>query len=38
MDTDHQFTRETQLQRLAGEDRPWDIVVIGGGATGSAWR
>jgi glycerol-3-phosphate dehydrogenase len=28
------FQRETQLQRLTGDNRPWDILVIGGGATG----
>jgi glycerol-3-phosphate dehydrogenase len=28
------FTRESQIERLDGESQPWDIVVIGGGATG----
>jgi glycerol-3-phosphate dehydrogenase len=28
------FARETQVARLESEDRPWDIVVIGGGASG----
>jgi glycerol-3-phosphate dehydrogenase len=26
--------RETSLQRLSGRDTPWDMAVIGGGATG----
>jgi glycerol-3-phosphate dehydrogenase len=34
MNTDHPFTREAQLQRLVGGGPPWDVVVIGGGATG----
>ncbi len=29
------FARDAQIERLEGEDRPWDIVVIGGGATGA---
>ena len=29
------FSREAQLERLAGQTRPWDIVIIGGGATGA---
>src|SRR3989337_536021 len=28
------FSREAQLERLESDARPWDIVVIGGGATG----
>jgi glycerol-3-phosphate dehydrogenase len=28
------FTREAQISRLESDDEPWDIVVIGGGATG----
>ncbi len=28
------FTREAQIGRLEGDNEPWDIVVIGGGATG----
>jgi glycerol-3-phosphate dehydrogenase len=28
------FTREAQIARLESDDEPWDIVVIGGGATG----
>jgi glycerol-3-phosphate dehydrogenase len=28
------FTREAQIARLEGDNGPWDIVVIGGGATG----
>ena len=26
--------RDTSLARLLGRDRPWDMAVIGGGATG----
>jgi len=29
------FSRKAQLDRLVNEDQPWDIVVIGGGATGA---
>jgi len=29
-----QFSRERQLERLKADRQPWDIVVIGGGATG----
>jgi glycerol-3-phosphate dehydrogenase len=28
------FTRESQIARLESDSQPWDIVVIGGGATG----
>jgi glycerol-3-phosphate dehydrogenase len=28
------YTREAQIERLESDDRPWDIIVIGGGATG----
>lgn len=28
------FTREAQISRLESDNDPWDIVVIGGGATG----
>jgi glycerol-3-phosphate dehydrogenase len=28
------FTRDAQIARLASDTQPWDIVVIGGGATG----
>jgi glycerol-3-phosphate dehydrogenase len=28
------FTREAQIARLESDNGPWDIVVIGGGATG----
>jgi glycerol-3-phosphate dehydrogenase len=28
------FTREAQIDRLESDPRPWDIIVIGGGATG----
>src|SRR5918994_4446718 len=28
------FTREAQIERLHGDTQPWDVVVIGGGATG----
>lgn len=28
------YTRATQVDRLSGDARPWDMVVIGGGATG----
>ena len=28
------LTRDAMVARLAGHDRPWDFVVIGGGATG----
>ncbi len=34
MNSASDFKRESQLERLAGDDRPWDFVVIGGGATG----
>jgi glycerol-3-phosphate dehydrogenase len=34
MNSASDFKRESQLERLTGDDRPWDIVVIGGGATG----
>jgi glycerol-3-phosphate dehydrogenase len=28
------MNRDTMLRRLAGRDEPWDMVIIGGGATG----
>jgi NADH dehydrogenase len=28
------FTRESQIAQLEAADKPWDIVIIGGGATG----
>ncbi|MEX2091823.1 MAG: glycerol-3-phosphate dehydrogenase/oxidase, partial [Pirellulales bacterium] len=34
METRSKFSRERQLERLSGDDGTWDIVVIGGGATG----
>ena len=34
METRSKFSRERQLDRLSGDDGTWDIVVIGGGATG----
>lgn len=34
MDDRSQFSRDRQLDRLMGESGIWDLVVIGGGATG----
>src|SRR5262245_41541810 len=34
METNTQFSRERQIEQLTADDRPWDMVVIGGGATG----
>lgn len=34
METPSRFSRDRQLERLTGDDGVWDIVVIGGGATG----
>ena len=32
--TTHRFCRTTSLDRLKNREKPWDMVVIGGGATG----
>ena len=34
MSTEHSFIRNSQIERLGEHAGPWDIVVIGGGATG----
>jgi glycerol-3-phosphate dehydrogenase len=34
MDTRSNFNRDRQLERLTSDSSPWDVVVIGGGATG----
>jgi glycerol-3-phosphate dehydrogenase len=34
MSMDLRFTRQAQIARLENDSEPWDIVVIGGGATG----
>src|SRR5262245_5845052 len=34
MDTTSLFSRERQIEQLTADNRPWDFVVIGGGATG----
>ena len=34
MDPHSQFSRDRQLERLTGDEGTWDLVVIGGGATG----
>jgi glycerol-3-phosphate dehydrogenase len=34
MESRSQFSRDAQLDRLTGSDGVWDMIVIGGGATG----
>src|SRR6187397_3380805 len=34
MNTDPLLQRDASLRRIAGRGEPWDIAVIGGGATG----
>ncbi len=34
MDSENAFSRERLFARLDDENQPWDVVVIGGGATG----
>lgn len=34
MSDESQFSRDRQLARLESEREPWDVVVVGGGATG----